>query len=134
MAIFLNSTISVVSGVTMNNLQIFNNEDGIHTNHDSLDYNPKSFITLNNSQIYNNSGDGLLLYRTSNFVVNNSHIYNNSGNGLYFAGNNNTSGIINNSAFYNNGARGIYIYSGSHFRYGKVVSFDNPVNNVAVVF
>ncbi len=111
--------------ITLNNIQVFGNKQGIGSNSDT--YNYRDYISINNSQIYNNNGDGITMYNSRYFTVNNSHIYNNNGNGIYFAGSNNNSGILNNVFSYNNGQYWILSYSGSHTRYGKTVIFDNTI-------
>jgi parallel beta-helix repeat protein len=65
---------------TINGLQIYNNNYGIHMS--GATYN-----IFNNIQVYNNSVDGIFMESASNNnILNNIQSYNNNGNGIRMHG------------------------------------------------
>ncbi len=76
----------------INNSQIYNNNNGIYNN-------GSRGVTINNSQIYNNSNYWVVNSNSYYNILNNSQIYNNN-NWLYNYYSNSV--IINNSQIYNN--------------------------------
>ncbi|MCF7835181.1 right-handed parallel beta-helix repeat-containing protein [Candidatus Gracilibacteria bacterium] len=126
---------------TFNNIEIFNNTNGIDfelsshifiensTFYDNNTYAGLLFLgngdgnKIRNSTFYNNV-QGIRLQSNTDHIIENISSYNNSSNGIYL--DNSFGGKIDNSQIYNNTGAGIYLQGGS----GHTIDNCDIYNNI----
>ena len=109
---------------SINNVKIYNNDNGIYIN-DGSDFN-----NINNSELYNN-GNWISFYISFYNVLNNIQTYNNN-NGILINSSNGNS--INNSQSYNNNTDGINLSYGNSANSINNSLFYNNSNNWITLF